>query len=431
MSQKLKRFLSPHYRPLLILIFVGEIIFFLPFVLARVFRPTVLKVFELTNYELGSCFSAYGVVAMISYVFGGYLADRFQAKHLMAIGLWTTSAGGFYAVSIPSYEGMLFLYGYWGFTTIFLFWASMIRATREWGGNNRQGKAFGLLEGGRGLVAAVVGVIAVTFFAWSAKGAGAYAPIRNRESFQIILVLTSVLVFSAGLIAYYGLPNSKKAVRKRLHFVKPSEIMRLLRLPTVWLQAIMIVCAYVGYKITDDYSLFANEVLELDQVKSAGVATVAIWLRPAFAIAAGFLADRFLPERVISWCFAFMCVSGALIYSGWYSGIAYIAFTILTTALVGVYGLRGVYFAVMNRGHIPLALTGTAVGIISLVGYTPDVFISPIMGHILDTHPGVRGHELVFGLMSAFGLLGFLCSLAFGSITNKLTARRGHRQATA
>ncbi|MCE2497048.1 MAG: hypothetical protein J4F31_10810 [Flavobacteriales bacterium] len=117
------------------------------------------------------------------------------------------------------------------------------------------------------------------------------------------------------------------------------------------------ICAYVGYKITDDYSLFANEVPEMDQVKAAGVATVAIWLRPVFAIAAGLL-----------------------IYFGLYSGAAFIAFALLSTALIGIYGLRGVYFAIMNKGEIPIVLTGTAVGIISFLGYTPDVFISPAMG---------------------------------------------------
>ena len=42
---------------LLALIAAGETIFFLPFVLARVFRPTLLEVFGLTNLELGTAFS--------------------------------------------------------------------------------------------------------------------------------------------------------------------------------------------------------------------------------------------------------------------------------------------------------------------------------------------------------------------------------------
>ena len=51
----------------------GESVFLLPFVLARVFRPTFLDVFEITNLELGVAFSVYGIVAMVAYFAGGPL----------------------------------------------------------------------------------------------------------------------------------------------------------------------------------------------------------------------------------------------------------------------------------------------------------------------------------------------------------------------
>ena len=49
----------------------AESIYILPYVLARVFRPTFLDVFNLTNLELGGLFSIYGIVAFFSYLFGG------------------------------------------------------------------------------------------------------------------------------------------------------------------------------------------------------------------------------------------------------------------------------------------------------------------------------------------------------------------------
>ena len=77
---------------------------------------------------------------------------------------------------------------------------------------------------------------------------------------------------------------------------------------------IIILCAYVGYKITDDYSLYANEVLGFNEVDSASVGTSALWLRPVFAILAGFLADRYRGSRIIIWCFVFMLFGGLFIY---------------------------------------------------------------------------------------------------------------------
>ena len=103
---------------LLTLIIAGEAIFFLPFILPRVFRPTMLEFFEISNTELGWWFSIYGIIAMISYLLGGILADRFPARNLMAIALWLTSAGGFVMAFGPSDRAMGILYAFWGFTTI-------------------------------------------------------------------------------------------------------------------------------------------------------------------------------------------------------------------------------------------------------------------------------------------------------------------------
>ena len=95
---------------LLALIVAGESIFFLPFVLPRVFRPTILEVFGLTNYELGTAFAAYGFVAMVAYALGGPLADYFCARKLIAIALVSTSLGGIVLWQVPTLATLKSLY---------------------------------------------------------------------------------------------------------------------------------------------------------------------------------------------------------------------------------------------------------------------------------------------------------------------------------
>jgi hypothetical protein len=72
----------------------------------------------------------------------------------------------------------------------------------------------------------------------------------------------------------------------------------------------------------------------------------------------------------------------------------------------GVYAARSLYFAVMESGKIPLVLTGTAVGLISVVGYTPDIFSGPAMGYLLDNSPGAEGHQHVFWMLALFSFIG-------------------------
>ena len=99
---------------LVTLMIVWEFIFLLPLVVARIFRPTFLKVFDITNFELGSAFSIYGVIAMISYFAGGPIADRFAPGKLIVVSLLLTAIGGIFMALIPSLIGLTILYGFWG-----------------------------------------------------------------------------------------------------------------------------------------------------------------------------------------------------------------------------------------------------------------------------------------------------------------------------
>ncbi len=82
----------------------------------------------------------------------------------MSVSLILTAIGGIYLSTYPDYTNLKYLFGYWGFTTIFLFWAALIKATRIYGGTEKQGIAFGYLDGGRGIVAALFGSIGILIF---------------------------------------------------------------------------------------------------------------------------------------------------------------------------------------------------------------------------------------------------------------------------
>lgn len=385
---------------LLILIVAGETIFFLPFVLARIFRPTLLDVFHISNTELGLWFSVYGIVALISYLAGGILADRIPSRNLMAMALWLTSAGGAAMLFLPSGWVMIVLYGFWGFTTICLFWAAMIRATREWGGIDFQGRAFGWLEAGRGSVAALLATF--TFFLFAREG-----------NFQAVILATSLFTCLSGFLVWIFIPKRLPERRGTPLSDMIRGIISLLRKPNTWLLSLIIICAYSGYKITDDFSLFAREVLGFSESNAAGVGTVALWIRALVAILAGYLADRYRKTSIITLSFA-LCLFGAVL-TGFQvlDRLAVLLLLNLGLSAAGIYGVRALYFAVMKEAGFPIALTGTAVGIVSFAGFTPEIFMGPWMGSLLDNSPGPEGHAHVFLLLAAFSLAGLIAGLIF------------------
>ncbi len=390
---------------LIMLIIAGETIYFLPFVMARIFRPTLLDFFNISNTELGLWFSLYGIVAMVSYIFGGPLADKFPARNLMAFSLWLTSLGGFLIYAIPSSRIMIWIYAFWGFTTIFLFWAAFIRATREWGGTDFQGRAFGWLEGGRGGVAAVLATLSFLIF----------MQLRN---FQWVILATSIMTFLSGILVWIFIPR-----RSPGHSVtRTREVIRaittLLRMRNTWLLAIIILCAYTGYKITDVYSLFARDVLGFTDVGAAGVGTSALWFRALVAILVGYMSDRFQRLGLIIASFALTLLGGLLLGLEVFKGVAVMLLLNITLTAAGIYGLRALYFAVMKEARIPVNLTGTAVGILSFIGFAPEIFIGPWMGFLLDRNPGASGHADVFLLLSAFSLIGLVAGVLFYRSSN-------------
>lgn len=408
---------------LALLILSGEFIYFLPYVLSRVFRPTFLDVFQLNNFQLGSLFSVYGIVALLSYVYGGVITDKYSPRKLMSSALFLTALGGLVLASYPSYQTLQVLYGYWGFTSVFLFWGAMIKATRLWGGDNNQGKAFGFLDGGRGIVAASMGSIGVFIFSIIlTTDIESASVIERQEAFRYVILFSSFMVAFIGLLVFIFLRSSEeKSTNIKSSLNSLTNIKHVLKNESIWLLMIIIMCAYVGYKVTDYYSLYASEVMFYDQIEAAKVGAVQLYLRPIVCIMIGLLADKTKNMFWIIFGFITMLI-GALIFSlGLIQpNMNFIFFLSLVVLAVGTYSIRALYFAVLKEAKVPFALTGTAVGLISVVGYSPDIFAGPIMGHLLDTYPGVVGHQYVYLMLVVFSVIGLIASLRFARLTKKL-----------
>lgn len=405
---------------ILILITAGEMIFSLPFHTTRFFRPTLLDAFAFSNTQLGDVFAVYGVTAMISYFPGGVLADRLPARKLMSLSLLATAAGGVYMATFPGGVGMALLYGFWGITSILLFWAALIRATREWGGEYSQGKAFGILEGGRGLVAAAFAVFAVGVFSlYLPEDVLLTSDAQRREGFRVVILLYSAATAATGVMAWLLLPRSGNATAVAQSKVL-AGIRSALHRPIVWAQAGVIVCAYCGYKGLDNYSLYAVEVLGMDEVEAARFTAYASYLRPVAAVAAGLIADRMSASRTIAVSFTLLIASygvlaTALPSPAWLNLI----YANIFISFFGVFALRGVYFSLLEESKTPRHLTGTTVGIVSFIGFTPEIFFAPIAGRILDNAPGPQGHQHYFLFLAAIALTGLMVVLTLIRLNRK------------
>jgi predicted MFS family arabinose efflux permease len=306
-----------------VLIIAGEMIFSLPFHTARFFRPTLLDVFGFSNTNLGDMFAVYGITAMLAYFPGGVIADRYSARKLLTLSMVLTGLGGFYMATIPSGISMALLYGYWGVTSILLFWAAVLKSTREWGGDLSQGRAFGILEGGRGLVAAAFAVFAVAVMAsMLPTDVVSASDAEQRTAFRNVILLYSATTVAIGLLTWFFLPEPEATSSSSTLAGSMNGAFTALSRPIVWAKAGVVICAYCGYKGLDNISLYAVQVLGMNEVEGARLFAYAAYMRPVAAVAAGVLADRFVASKTIAVIFvvltsSFGMLSIAMPTPGW------------------------------------------------------------------------------------------------------------------
>jgi sugar phosphate permease len=386
-----------------ILCLSGGMIYFLPF-FGEVYYLPLLDALGITKTQFGYLESLFGIMCLVFSFPGGWLADRFSPRKLIPIACISTGLAGFYFATFPSYGICLALHAFWGITITLTFWSAMIKATRNWAPANRQGRAFGILESGRGVTEAVISSIMLLVFAKLLGG--------GKVGLAWIIILFSIMDILIGILTWFVLDDSDQSASEERDRIKLADVIKVLKMPAVWLISIVILAAYCTYWGLDFYTPYATEVLGMSVVVGGAIAVARMWLKPLPAAAAGFLGDKIGASRTVAFSFVILIVSFAVSASTDGSpDLLFMMFVNIAVASVAVFACRGVYFALLEEGNIPLALTGTAVGTISVIGYTPDVFMPLLQGFLLDTYPGVRGYRYAFLFMTAMSVLGLLATL--------------------
>ena len=298
----------------------------------------------------------------------------------------------------------------------FLFWAPMIKATRIWGGLLQQGKAFSWLDGGRGLTGALFSLIGVVVFSiFLGEEVMASTLLDRQQAFAYVISIAAILIVGIGILVWFFMKSTTSETAIQLEKIDWKTILAVLKLPSVWMLMVLILCGYVGYKITDIISQYAEEVMHYNQVDAAKTGTVLQFLRPTTGILLGLFADRLRITKLLFFGFVLTGIGGLCFASGVLApNLSVLFFMAMLCLAIGVYAVRALYFGVMQVGQIPIQYTGTAVGLISLVGYTPDVFAGPAYGAILDAYPRQElGHQYVFLMLSVFAFVGAIVAWSY------------------
>lgn len=393
----------------------GGIIFLLPF-LREVYYIPLQKALSLTNTQLGVLMTAYGTAALISYLPGGWLADRISPRILMTGSLLLTGGAGLFFATFPSYELSVLIHALWGVSTILTFWSALIRATRNWAPATEQGRAFGILESGRGIAELATSMAFLGVFARLGSG---------RFGLSWVIILFSLVNILLGVMAWFVIRDERREDQideagKKI--IKSADVLRVLKMPVVWLISVVILAAYSAYWGAYYFTPYATDVFGMSVVFGGAIGVGKMWVKPFSALAAGFLADRRGIARTVTLSFFILILSfSVFIFTPGSPRLVMVLVVNTAVASLAIYALRGIYFALLEEGGIPLVVTGTATGLVSVIGFTPDVFMPMVGGVLLDRYPGGLGYRYLFLIIAGLCVCGMLSAFL---IQRKYVKRR-------
>jgi sugar phosphate permease len=393
----------------------GGIIFFLPH-LREVYYIPLRNALHLSNTQLGVLMSVFGTTSMISYLPGGWLADRFSPRKLLTISLLSTGFSGLYFATFPSYRLCIILHAFWGISCVLTFWAALIKATRNWAPSTEQGRAFGILESGRGITEVLSSTALIAIFAKLGSG---------NLALSWVIILFSGLNIIIGIMTYFTLydsPTDRPDLKEEKIGIR--DILKVLKMPVVWLISIVILAAYSTYWGSYYFTPYATDAFKMSVVFGGALGVGKMWLKPLPALGAGFLGDKISPSRTCALAFVILIASfGIFTFIPTRPSLVLILIINTAVAALAIFALRGVYFALLEEGGVPLALTGTATGALSVIGYTPDIFMPMLGGVLLDRYPGALGFRYFFAFIAGLSIIGLLSTLLIRGKSGKIAKK--------
>ena len=390
-----------NFSVLFIICMANSLIYTLPY-LQSTYYDSMQAAYGFTHVQMGSLVSAYGIVNIFANFFGGVAADMFDTKKLFVFSMVATGLSGLYSATLPSYPVMLALNIFWSVSTTLTFWSAMIKAVKNLADDNHQGQVFGLKETMCCIIMLVFSMSALAVF----RATG--------ENFIILLVLYSALHIFVGILVAVFMPSLPPEGNADItHLVK--GIGAVLRLKGVWLIGMTIFCTQSAAIIFGRFTPFLTGVGGLS---ASTVAFITIISANGFAnigsLSGGKISDAIgSPAKFIGWVMGITAlVTVIFLFIPWGTDTVWLCVAVAVVFRILNGALRSVQFATMSQVDIPPHLFGTASGIISIIGYMPDVFGYTLCGVAMEKFAPITAYRVIFTGLVVCCIMGMIISIS-------------------
>ncbi len=365
----------------------------------------------LSHTQIGTATSIAGLISTFGFLASIYLTDRVSKKIMIPLSLLGICLSGLWLSTFPSYGVFLLIYCLLAICADMLYWPTMLKTVRLLGNEDEQGRMFGIMEAGRGLMDTIIAFGAIAIF--SACGSNAFG-------LRMAILFYSVVPGVIGILLYFLLdPDPKVETTQSGETTSANKaawngVMMALKNKRIWMVSLNVFLVYSVYCgltyfipfLKDSYALPAAlvgvyGVINQYALKMVGGPLGGFVADKVTHSATKFLRIMFAIVAVALLIFAFLPHENMSVVIGMFA-------TLLISACV--FSMRAVFFAPMDEAQVPREITGSAMSMGSFIGYLPGAFMYAIYGNILDRFAGVTGYRIVFIIMAVFAIAGVFMS---------------------
>lgn len=377
---------------LAIISFSGGVSFDLAY-LRYIYQIPMTKFMGFSNTEIGLIMSTFGITAIILYAPSGVIADKFSHRKMITSAMIITGLLGFLMATYPPLWVMLLIQVCFAITTILMLWSVSIKAASLLGDHSEQGKTMGWMEGLRG-----VGVMSLAVFTMWAFSQ--FLPEDPRSLKTVILIYSTVYIL-LGILCWFFVNDGQSTASDGEPAKKAfqlSDILSVLRISTTWYCSMIILGVYTIYAILSYSTNYLTEMYGMSLVAASYMGIVINKIFRAICGPLGGIITTYSriksPTRVIQILsvVSIMALVALLATNNNPQSVAIGIGLILLLAFT-CYASRGLYFACPGEARTPGYIMGTTVGICSVIGFLPDVFVYPIVGYWQDSLPATEAYR--------------------------------------
>ncbi|HMM07438.1 MAG TPA: MFS transporter [Clostridiales bacterium] len=377
----------------------------------------MITAFAVNNTQLGTFMTAFGLGSLVCYLIGGVLAMKVSDKILLPTGMILTGAAGLWFATFPSYGIALFISFFWAFSTSLIFWPAVINFIRGLGTSAEQGRLYGLFEGLRGLTATAIGLVIVAIF---------NAAMSQMAGLRTVILTYAIIAIILGIIVFFIVPNNKEEKKALAAASNQSSLFagfgQALKLPITWICAGIVFFTMMVFDCLGYTTPYLTGCLGASAAFAAAFGTIRTWgLQVVGGTTGGIIADK-IGSSAKTLIGGFTVIAAGFVILNLLpvkSSMVWPAAIFILVFGAAIYVNRGVYFAVLDEAKVPANINAAVIGIVSAIGFTPDAFIYTVIGHFLDTYPGVTGYHITYWMGAICGVCGIICAIIAVKVVKK------------